>query len=262
MSHFTVLVIGEDIEAILQPYHEYECTGIEDQYVKFVPAEESIEELQKEFEEQKDGGMQSLHEYIIDYYGYHTNEAGVWGRRTNPDRKWDWWQVGGRWSNWILLKDGRKVDRCYKSDIDFEAKEAKCMNEAAIEYDKAMDIIDGTEPNKSWVEIRDSNHGVSIDIKREMYHAQARVIKWKENVKDPFSSVDDYLKSKDDFIEEAKLRAWSTYAICSKDGWLGKGDMGWWGISSNEDADWTKKSVEYIKSLPDDTIITLVDCHI
>jgi hypothetical protein len=33
MSHFAVLVIGDDIEKQLQPYHEYECTGINDEYV-------------------------------------------------------------------------------------------------------------------------------------------------------------------------------------------------------------------------------------
>lgn len=36
MSHFTVLVLHkkfEELDAILQPFHEYECTGIKDQYV-------------------------------------------------------------------------------------------------------------------------------------------------------------------------------------------------------------------------------------
>jgi hypothetical protein len=33
MSHFTTLVIGDDVESALAPYHEYECTGVNDQYV-------------------------------------------------------------------------------------------------------------------------------------------------------------------------------------------------------------------------------------
>jgi hypothetical protein len=27
-------------------------------------------------------------------------------RRTNPQKRWDWWEVGGRWQNMILLKPG------------------------------------------------------------------------------------------------------------------------------------------------------------
>lgn len=33
MSHFTVIVIGPDYEAQLQPFHEFECIGIDDEHV-------------------------------------------------------------------------------------------------------------------------------------------------------------------------------------------------------------------------------------
>lgn len=36
MSHFTVLVIGEDVEDQLAPFHEFECTGHDDQHVQEV----------------------------------------------------------------------------------------------------------------------------------------------------------------------------------------------------------------------------------
>lgn len=34
MSHFPVLVIGDDVEDQLAPFHEFECTGVNDQYVQ------------------------------------------------------------------------------------------------------------------------------------------------------------------------------------------------------------------------------------
>lgn len=34
MSHFPVLVIGEEPVKLLQPYHEFECTGFDDEYVQ------------------------------------------------------------------------------------------------------------------------------------------------------------------------------------------------------------------------------------
>ena len=36
MSHFTVLVIGEEPELQLAPYHEFECTGEVDEYVQSI----------------------------------------------------------------------------------------------------------------------------------------------------------------------------------------------------------------------------------
>jgi hypothetical protein len=45
MSHYSVLVIGEDVEKQLQPYHEYECTGIEDEYVVEVNKNDEVKEF-------------------------------------------------------------------------------------------------------------------------------------------------------------------------------------------------------------------------
>ena len=47
MSHFTVLVVGEDPESKLAPFHEFECTGIKDQYVQDI---DITEEARKEYE--------------------------------------------------------------------------------------------------------------------------------------------------------------------------------------------------------------------
>jgi hypothetical protein len=44
VSHFSVLVIGPDVEAQLQPYHEFECTGTDDQYVQNVDITEKARE--------------------------------------------------------------------------------------------------------------------------------------------------------------------------------------------------------------------------
>ena len=33
MSHFTVLVVGENVKEQLAPFHEFECTGVNDEHV-------------------------------------------------------------------------------------------------------------------------------------------------------------------------------------------------------------------------------------
>ena len=189
MSHFTVLVhlgpgAGPDaLKAALQPFHEYECTGIRDEYVVFVDEtadvtkefDELIEERYKcpktgelvnnyddrfsrpirpdEKKRCEDAGeslmgigysrtlkrgtdnrrdeagnytvyVQDLEnlsmgytkvesrgldiypggveQFAREYHGYEKHEGKI-GRWTNPNAKWDWWKVGGRWSGELLL---------------------------------------------------------------------------------------------------------------------------------------------------------------
>ena len=49
MSHFVVLVIGDNVEELMAPYHEFECTGTDDQYVQ------NIDVLAKYREEYENG---------------------------------------------------------------------------------------------------------------------------------------------------------------------------------------------------------------
>jgi hypothetical protein len=42
MSHFVVLVIGEDPTAQLAPFHEFECTGQDDQFVQTLDRTEEV----------------------------------------------------------------------------------------------------------------------------------------------------------------------------------------------------------------------------
>ena len=54
------------------------------------------------------------------------------------------------------------------------------------------------------------------------------------------------------------------YSFLQDGDWHSKGDMGWWGISSNDkkpDA-WRQMLADYIDSIPDDHFIVGIDCHI
>jgi hypothetical protein len=213
MSHFTVLVVGEDVEKALAPFHEFECTGEDYEYIQEV---DQTEEARKEFakdtttrykdpdgnlhnpftpagnwdnkfwreltpeEEARYGGkggffqdhddnpehgglrlyscdwhdgkpyhtkafawpsdgwseievlkstVETFAEFCADYYchdivpfgtepdfvddhkyGYtlvdENGEVTATIDRTNPNAKWDWYQVGGRWNGYFKLKDG------------------------------------------------------------------------------------------------------------------------------------------------------------
>ena len=47
MSHFTVMVIGDNVDEQMAPYHEFECTGDDNEYVQDI---DRTEEARKEYE--------------------------------------------------------------------------------------------------------------------------------------------------------------------------------------------------------------------
>ena len=44
MSHFSVMVFGDDVEHELAPFHEYECTGLDDEFVVDVDVHDEVKE--------------------------------------------------------------------------------------------------------------------------------------------------------------------------------------------------------------------------
>src|SRR5581483_965105 len=55
-------------------------------------------------------------------------ETGKYGYWENPNKKWDWWQVGGRWSNSLVRKNGSgsyPTDQCRVGDLDIEGIRSK-----------------------------------------------------------------------------------------------------------------------------------------
>ena len=149
MSHFSVLVTGEDVAGQLQPYHEFESTGIDDEYVRNV---DITKELEKEYLEEAEGlaSGRSFAEFAMYWHDLPVLPSGVepklnaehkfgWVqlaepgyrvrviKRTNPKAKWDWWEVGGRLSGLLLNKAGEWVEVCTKEDLDYPR-----MNREAI----------------------------------------------------------------------------------------------------------------------------------
>lgn len=111
MTHFVGLVIAEtedEIAALLQPFHEYECTGIDDEFVIDV---DTTDALRKDFAEYGTEA-QTFEQFADDWDGSELRADGRYYRHTNPNAKWDWWVVGGRWAdmapgNTFIVRDVR-----------------------------------------------------------------------------------------------------------------------------------------------------------
>ncbi|VWB97518.1 hypothetical protein [Burkholderia lata] len=356
MSHFSVLVIGNDVERQLQPYHEFECTGDNDEFVQEV---DKLEDARAEYDSETetrlkapDGTIHSyfdakgnwriefsqpdpdaftfepgrrksyvppgyeevevpmsqirtFSEYLTGWYGLKvvpfgqtpdTNGDHRFGyvlidesgnvtkavKRTNPNKEWDWWVVGGRWSGFLKLKDGAtgargrlglmgacaddgpgRADVAYKGDVDFNGMRDAAGKMAGDRWDKAT-TARGDATWHVWEHVRGVLHAGDIEAARQAYHAQIAMKAVAAALDNPWDGVDEYLTPRHEYIQAARDAAAAPYALVKDGKWLAKGVMAWFGISNDHvsEGDWNRKVNELLDNLPDDTIITVVDCHI
>lgn len=233
----------------------------------------------------------TFEEFMTEYHGleYKDEKTGRYGFWYNPNTKWDWYLLGGRWTGFFKLKEGVEggfvgmpglmtgkaqdgyVDSVQKGYVDFEYMRRTKAERAMMEYDLAQIIFGHIEENLTWEEVQDE-YGDGYNRARDFYWQQPRCAVWKEKSRGnqdefPFHwdrTPDDYLVSREKFVEKARMSAGIPFAIVMNGKWYERGEMGWWGNVSNEisEEEWNKQVSELIDSLPDDTILSLFDCHI
>lgn len=296
MSHYTVTVITETrpdtsiITNALAPFHEFECTGHDDQYVQSINILDEIRKdydkyLVEEYNECPPGeGFSSLVEFVDGYHGYkvlydddepkadhkygwyrmRNGEVVEVIRRTNPNSKWDGWNVGGRWRNFFLLKDGNYSSFAKKSDIDIEKMRDVAGEKAGKRWDTIHAVVgDYMESYRLWEDFLAQYE--DIDKCRELYRNQAAVKALNaSNIDDKyFVNLGDFAISRNEYMENARRSAFQTFAILNADGeWMERGDMGWWACVSNENTEWQSEFDKVIDNVPDHYWLTIVDCHI
>lgn len=287
MSHFSALVIGDDIAAQLQRFHEFECTGCNDQYVQDV---DQTDEVTKQISES--GTLNDALDYFglsertvrcesdIDREGTHKygyalisekSELVRAVKRTNPNAHWDYWTEGGRMSGMLKLKTGERVNSATKGEIDWDGMRDEAAEKYGEEYAMADAIIGHLPVNESWNSMRERIP--NMDEARTAFWKQPRCAVWEEAKKKiglsewPFgwsSSPDDYASTREEYIQRGRNKAGVTFAVVKDGKWFERGRMGWWGCVSNEkdEETWNTMFQDLINDLNDDTLLTVVDCHI
>jgi len=295
MSHFCVLIIGDDIEEQLAKFDETlempryvkhtkegliakERQSIEEykngtyaeylsdpvKYAENCTNEGHLKFLKEDFPKRLTMTDDEIYELATKYY--EPEDIGPDGEvysTYNPDSKWDWYEVGGRYAGRIAVKDGveievpnfswgwdddskekviamgNKTDSAYKRDIDFSK-----MHRTEEDYKDALRywelIVEGDKPKNK---------------------EEEETVKW--SFYKPEYYVNRY-KTKEKYAEcHSSFAMWAVV----KDGvWYEKGKMGFWAMSDETDdeaVDWEMNFFDrFIKDLPEDTLITVVDCHI
>lgn len=216
MSHFTVLVVGDDVEAKLKPFDENDRSRF-----RATTAEE-MADLRAKFAANS-SGYNSIEKWLEEWHGLEQRD-GHWGSVRNPDAKWDWWQVGGRWPDRLVTKAGVACNSTTVGELDLAAVRAAGRRRAEGWWDEAQKREDGRA--------REALFGIRPETTREQYLGQ------HEN--------------------------FSSFAVLVNGKWHQRGEMGWWGhVSDEKDMNqWQAEFNKLLESLPPETRITVVDCHI
>jgi hypothetical protein len=149
----------------------------------------------------------SFEDYMEEYCGYKERdpEMNRYGRWENPNAKWDWYEIGGRWAGHFLIKPefhhlymgttpnfswGWKekqkeevmgqcvVDSAMKKHIDIEKMMKDVEDKAGQRYALAMTCIFKDIPiNETWDVVRESIE--DVEDARKKYWAQPRCVAWK-----------------------------------------------------------------------------------
>jgi len=119
MTHFTIMVkfeypdkilektkIEKIVEEMLEPYDE----NTEVPRYKKHFNEKDIKKMAEHYKIEP-SNLEALAEKMKDWYGSEggIDEKGLFYWSTyNKQSKWDWWEIGGRWSGMLKLKDGKE----------------------------------------------------------------------------------------------------------------------------------------------------------
>ena len=134
MSHFSVAVFhraDQSVESLLAPYDENIKVEPYIEYTK----QQAIDFAREHYDDCKDLPDEKCWAIMADCK--ETDSDGNIYSTYNPDSKWDWWVVGGRFNK--QLQVGKVLrDEAYVKDIDF-SQEAETSKDALDFWDVLMD---------------------------------------------------------------------------------------------------------------------------
>lgn len=287
--HFTVMVIADDIEKALTPFKE----EASEEYLTFTEEEarlvaeyetESVEQLKdsegklywpyeyrfrnKEAEDYIDPEtlekvtiplkeMYETFDIFAEVYGGFSErdpKMGKYGCWSNPNAKWDWYQVGGRWYGSLLLKQDTDLDTAWYrvGEPSWGNPDARSLRngrywvdaaEAGIIDWEGMRAIHLEEGRSNWTKFQ-AKLSINPDDKWSAYEHD---IYWHAD-ENRFDTEEEYLE---------RFTAFYTFALLYNGEWVDKG----WTRAENIWKDWQKRVDSLLASLKPTDKIWIVDCH-
>jgi hypothetical protein len=212
----------------------------------------------------------------------------------NPDSKWDYWRIGGRWSGYFIATEmapeliqpdshwdgprpgtlGRLAcDGGPRRLLDFEAMRERAGIEADDRYSRYEALVEQHGTAKPWSYFRGlAEVGTCTwDEARAAYGEQPlifahRNLPYEDQLTGMACLVEEFFLPRVEHVLAARTAAVPAYGtVTLKREWAAPGRMGWWGMSSDERGDREAYQVainKYLDEVPEDTWLVVVDCHI
>ena len=152
----------------------------------------------------------------------------------NPNSKWDWYEIGGRWRDILLVKEN--VENCIIGRPTFE----KLFNVKSLK----KDCIDGYKWC-SGAKIKD----IDFNKMKEINNSYNKAIRFwetyvegqepitgeeKEDIKWEIYKKEYYIERYETKENYAKIQSiFSCWALLDETGWHEKGKMGWWAMNDS-----------------------------
>ena len=297
MSHFCVLVvstINDDIDEILEPYNENRRV---DRYVSQTKAEViklaidrreeykngryaefladpikyeegctnpgHIEFIKVTFPKLLEMNDEELYQDEIKYY--EPSDIGPDGEiysTYNPNSKWDWYEVGGRYAGMLRVKEGTPFhEPNFSWDIEHDEQEK-------VIADFGTDVAVAGTVDFTKIHRTEESYAASLRYWELMVEgAKPKTEDENEMVSYSFYTPEFYIERYGNKETYAKCQSsFSTWAVLMDGAWYEKGSMGMFALSDethDEAIDWEMNYYDrFIKNLPEKSILTIVDCHI
>ena len=259
MSHYCVAVISKKnekgvISALLEPYKESKKIEYRDCTEEVLNAwntgksEYGTEINHDEYEN-------SIEKFADEYFGYEVykeDDYVKYGYWYNPNAKWDWYSIGGRWNNFLKLKRSVESDKTCSDIVNLSKPE--CTNVAQIkDIDFSLNKEDYNSSIRFWelyIEDQEPKNKKEKELKVcTLYKKEFYINRYK--------TKENYAKS---------VSSFSTFAVVTEEGWFEQCQMGWFGLSNETDDEaiaWVDNYYDrFIKNADPESYITIVDCHI
>lgn len=210
----------------------------------------------------------SFEEYCEKYCSYTQDSCGRWGYYCNELAKWDWFEIGGRFSGLLLTRaEATEVLPATRDDDQKPELDGYRAVNAARMKDIAWEKI---------LELRRDNAKKTYERLEKAYRTKDKNLcqLMETIVEDGIQGWGEMRYYKGETLEEYLTRSGltdadrcpiSVYAVVERNGeWSGSGDMGWFGISSNDkpEREWHDELQTIMRDVEPDDLLVCVDCHI
>lgn len=217
----------------------------------------------------------TFEEYQLDYCGMKRDErTGRYGRWHNPHQKWDWFEIGGRWSNDIFARSG-PANFARICEIDWDRMESEAGAVFETWADSYLGLADGTDKSHPFEGPR--ARALELDLvqcknadeltEEERNPVRYALKKWDRELTPGVARYDVIRILSRPELEQYRVAFMPGFAFLDANGWHENGEMGWFGMSHGGSGtgllDFKRATYDAIRNTGNETDwLVVVDCHI